>query len=129
MVASCSLQSFIMVRIRLTFDFRIFGFSDGKIRFFFIRKWGKKPILIPPVVREEARVAARRRAPPRGVAAAAGRSPANIHRITFPLSAGTWVCGEIGIVRVFRSCTADRRQKASSVVATGFLATGVSCCT
>jgi hypothetical protein len=80
---------------------------------------GKRVLLVPPVVREEAQVPARRRAPPRGVAAAAGRYPANIHRITFPLSTGTRVRGEICSVRIFRSCTADRRQKASPVVATG----------
>ncbi len=64
--------------------------------------------LVSPVKRKRARIAAGQRPSPRGIAAAAGRAPANIHRVSFPLSAGTLMGGKVGIVRIFRSGAANR---------------------
>ena len=67
--------------------------------------------LVSPMIRKHARVAAGtagERPPPRGIATAAGRAPADIHRVSFPFSAGPLMGGQVGSVQIFRSGAANR---------------------
>jgi len=66
---------------------------------------------VSPVIRKHARVSAGtagERPPPRGIATASGRTPADIHRVTFPFSTGSLMGGKKGSVRIFRSGAANR---------------------
>ena len=87
---------------------------------------------VSPVIRKHARVAAGtagERPPPRGIAAASGRTPADIHRVTFPFSTGSLMGGKIGSVRIFRSGAANRWHKTSPIEFPLFLVAGTGWCT
>jgi hypothetical protein len=87
---------------------------------------------VSPVIRKHARVAAGtagERPPPRGIATASGRTPADIHRVTFPFSTGSLMGGKIGSVRIFRSGAANRWHKTSPIEFPLFLVAGTGWCT